>query len=248
MASRHTAHWVPAPTLANTASVTFKMGNFASSSLEAGGVPRGGLLISCRQSEENVSFSPQQQVVSFRGRNARGTRVILQFNRSFSRELVVLHTKPSMFGKFSVHAWRQAWKFEWRIFYSGHWQPEWTYIERSSFWHQEMQWTNTEKVFIRTSTPAPSMHWKLTEYGKYCMQNNQLTSKTSVGLKDNSTVHIMKSTFPSKIDVELVCKERIVILCWLTFSIVSNHSSSSGMSHIVPKSFFTLLFHLASAE
>jgi hypothetical protein len=52
MASRHTAHWVPAPTLANTASVTFKMGNFASSSLEAGGVPRGGLLISCRHSSE----------------------------------------------------------------------------------------------------------------------------------------------------------------------------------------------------
>ena len=200
------------------------------------------------------SFSPQQQVVSFRGRNARGTRVILQFNRGFSRELVVLHTKPSMFGKFSVHAWRQAWKFEWRIFYSGHWQPHWTYIVRSSFRHQEMpKWVwltmnQHRKFFIRTSTPAPSMHWKLTEYGKYCMQNNQLASKTLVGLKDNSTVHIMKSMFPSKIYVELVCKERIVILCWLTFSIFSNHSSSSGMSHIVPNSFFTLLFHLASAE
>ena len=74
MASRHTAHWVPAPTLANTASVTFKMGNFASSSLEAGGVPRGGLLISCRHSERELQrCAPcffrrhKQQVVSFGG-------------------------------------------------------------------------------------------------------------------------------------------------------------------------------------
>jgi hypothetical protein len=31
-------------------------------------------------------------------------RVILQFNMSFGRELVVLLTKPSIFGKFVVHA------------------------------------------------------------------------------------------------------------------------------------------------
>jgi hypothetical protein len=32
--------------------------------------------------------------------------VILKFNMSFGRELVVSLTKPSMFGRFVVHAWR----------------------------------------------------------------------------------------------------------------------------------------------
>ena len=33
-------------------------------------------------------------------------RIILHFKGTFCRELVVLHTTPSMFDKFSVHAWR----------------------------------------------------------------------------------------------------------------------------------------------
>jgi hypothetical protein len=33
-------------------------------------------------------------------------RVILRLNMTFGRELVVLLTKPSMFGKLLVHAWR----------------------------------------------------------------------------------------------------------------------------------------------
>ena len=33
-------------------------------------------------------------------------RVILYLNMNFGRELVVLHTTLSMFGKFLVHAWR----------------------------------------------------------------------------------------------------------------------------------------------
>ena len=35
------------------------------------------------------------------------------------RELVVLHTIPSVFGKFLVHAWRYMWRFEGRTFYIG---------------------------------------------------------------------------------------------------------------------------------
>ena len=35
-------------------------------------------------------------------------RVICQLNWSFGRELVVLRTILSMFGKFSVHAWSQC--------------------------------------------------------------------------------------------------------------------------------------------
>ena len=34
--------------------------------------------------------------------------VILKFKGTFCWELVVSHTTPSMFGKFSVHAWRQC--------------------------------------------------------------------------------------------------------------------------------------------
>jgi hypothetical protein len=40
------------------------------------------------------------------GKDDMHTRVILSFNMSFGRELVVLLKKPSVFGKFVVHAWR----------------------------------------------------------------------------------------------------------------------------------------------
>jgi hypothetical protein len=43
-----------------------------------------------------------------------------KFNMSFGRELVVYLTKPSMFGKFVVHAWR----FEDRTFYIGSWRAK----------------------------------------------------------------------------------------------------------------------------
>ena len=36
---------------------------------------------------------------------------------TLGREFVVLHTLPSMYGKFSVHAWRLVWKFEQKTFY-----------------------------------------------------------------------------------------------------------------------------------
>ena len=35
------------------------------------------------------------------------------------------------------------------------------------------------KFFGQTSTPAPSMHQKLTDMEIYCMQNNQLQTKNS---------------------------------------------------------------------
>jgi hypothetical protein len=40
--------------------------------------------------------------------------------------------------------------------------------------------------FLQTSTPTPSMHQKLIEHGKNCMQNNQLQTKTPVELEDDS--------------------------------------------------------------
>jgi hypothetical protein len=39
--------------------------------------------------------------------------------------------------------------------------------------------------FVQSSTPTPSMHQKLIDHGKFCMQNNQLQIKTLVELKDN---------------------------------------------------------------
>jgi hypothetical protein len=44
---------------------------------------------------------------------------ILYFNMSFGRELVVLLTKPSMFGKFVVACVEVVWRFEQRTFYIG---------------------------------------------------------------------------------------------------------------------------------
>jgi hypothetical protein len=40
------------------------------------------------------------------------------------------------------------------------------------------------KFCVQTSTPAPSMHKKLTQHGKYGMQINQLLTKTLVDLKN----------------------------------------------------------------
>ena len=38
---------------------------------------------------------------------------------------------------------------------------------------------------------TPSMHRQLTEHEKYCMQHNQLRTKTPVGLKDNTIDHFI---------------------------------------------------------
>ena len=46
-------------------------------------------------------------------------RVFLELDMTFGRELVVLHMKPSMSGKFWVHAMRLVWIFEQRTFYIG---------------------------------------------------------------------------------------------------------------------------------
>jgi hypothetical protein len=40
--------------------------------------------------------------------------------------------------------------------------------------------------FIQTSTLPPHMHQKLFKNGKFYKQNNQLLTKSQVGLKDNS--------------------------------------------------------------
>ena len=106
----------------------------------------------------------------------------LNSSRDFGWELVVSHTKPSMFGSFRC-AW--IWSVEvWikRTFYvmslranliltcqevlKMNWAPYLTDIERS------------------LCIPTPSMHQKLTEHGMLGMQNNQLPITTPVVLKD----------------------------------------------------------------
>jgi hypothetical protein len=114
-----------------------------------------------------------------------GNRVILWFNISFGRERVVLLTKPSMFGKFVVHAWR----FERRTFYIGSWRaklilapldmPKWVWPFMNRY----------RMFFVQTSTLPPRMHHKLTKHGRFCKQNNQLPTKTHVESKDNSIIY-----------------------------------------------------------
>ena len=43
-------------------------------------------------------------------------------------------------------------------------------------------------VVVHTPTPTPSMHQKVIEHGDFCMQNNQLSTKTLVELEGNSIV------------------------------------------------------------
>jgi hypothetical protein len=72
-----------------------------------------------------------------------------------------LLTKPSMFGKFLVDAWR----FEQRTFYIGSWRA---------------------KLFLALlSTLPPRMHQRLTKHGRFCKKINQLPTKSCVELKDN---------------------------------------------------------------
>jgi hypothetical protein len=40
--------------------------------------------------------------------------------------------------------------------------------------------------FVQTCTLPPRMHQKLTKHEKFCKQNNQLSTKSHVELKDNS--------------------------------------------------------------
>ena len=43
-------------------------------------------------------------------------------------------------------------------------------------------------LFIQIHTLPPSMHQKLIGHGRCCMQNNQLSTKSPIELKDNSVV------------------------------------------------------------
>jgi hypothetical protein len=73
---------------------------------------------------------------------------------------------------------------------------------------------------VQTTTPTPSMHLKLTEHGKCCIQNNQLPTISSVEFKDNSNINtlfplstlivvngVVTSQFKIKIKMFLVCAQ-----------------------------------------
>ena len=42
-----------------------------------------------------------------------------------------------------------------------------------------------QNVLHSNLTPTPNMHQKLTAHGTYCMQNNQLPTKSTIEPKDN---------------------------------------------------------------
>ena len=107
-------------------------------------------------------------------------RVILQINYSFGWELVVLHTMLSMFSKFLVHAWSWCGGFKEKLLY----RLIKNQIEFDMPIGAKM---NRYRMFIiQTFTPTPSMYQKLTKRGKYCMQDNQLPTKTLVEWNENS--------------------------------------------------------------
>ena len=67
----------------------------------------------------------------------------------------------------------------------------WRWMTSTSWWHAKISMTFKNTWFrdfplnlLTTSKNAPN----LTQYGRYCMQNNQLPTKCRVELKDNSRV------------------------------------------------------------
>ena len=44
---------------------------------------------------------------------------------------------------------------------------------------------NELKLFLQTCTLTPSMHGKLTEHGKYCLQNKEALTESPIELKEN---------------------------------------------------------------
>ena len=57
------------------------------------------------------------------------------------------------------------------------------------------QMNQCRMFFVQTSTLPPCMHRVLTEYGRCCMQNNSLLTKSPVELEENSTIAGALSVF-----------------------------------------------------
>ena len=64
--------------------------------------------------------------------------------------------------------------------------------------------------YLQTSTLPPRMHHKLTKHGRFCMQNNQLPTKTHVESKDNSILSkkILSSLFDR-------CVFHLILYSWV---------------------------------
>ena len=89
--------------------------------------------------------------------------------------------------KGSVRIWKRSNLFP--IFYEGQ-----THFSTSGM--PECVWPSMNRSrmsFIQTSTLPPSMHQKLIKQGRCCMENNQLLTKSQVGLED---ISIKKSPLP----------------------------------------------------
>ena len=78
------------------------------------------------------------------------------------------------------------WMFERRTFYIGSLRFELILACQEVLRWERPPMNRCKIFFVQISTRTPSMHWKLTGYGKFCMQNKQLPTKSTVELKDNS--------------------------------------------------------------
>ena len=115
------------------------------------------------------------------------------------RELVVLHTTPSMSSKFSVHAWRQCGGLnKWRTFYN---VSLWVKLIVASQEVLEWVWLSRNQnrlPFIQIQTLPPSMHHKWKELIDIVCKttNGKFNSQRPIEFKDNSINHFkpMSST------------------------------------------------------
>jgi len=122
------------------------------------------------------------------------SRFFLKFNRRFGGELVVLHRKLSVYGKFLVHAWKFVWRFVWSPFYisslgvkfilAPFGMPNWVWLSMNQY----------KKFYVQNSTLPPSMDQKLIEHAvipyvwiKY-LYAKQPTLNQNAGWKNNSII------------------------------------------------------------
>jgi hypothetical protein len=103
----------------------------------------------------------------------RTTKFILQFSMTFGWKWVLLIPRPSMFGKFSVHAWR----FEWRTFQISSFRIKLILAcQEVLMWvWPSMNWNRL--LFVPIQTLPLGMHqfkWKeIIDYAKQPMKNHR---------------------------------------------------------------------------
>ena len=122
------------------------------------------------------------------------SRVVLYFNGSFHRKLVPyefllvgLHTISLILSTCGAFL-EVVFEFEWRSTYFGSLRAK---VILAPLGMPKWVWPSMNQhrvIFVQTSTLPPSMHHKLPDHGRCCMQNNQLPTKCPFESKDISNI------------------------------------------------------------